>query len=536
VIELDPKKFKTAPFAHQLEGVKALLKRPAFALFDEMGAGKSKQVVDAACVLFESGAIDTVVVVAPASCRGVWLDPDLGEIRKHAWAPVRVVEYHAPRKGSHWREVWRHDYRDDLERFGGSRWPRGTLSWVVTNYEFTRKMAKDRRGRNQYPHVDRMVAEIKEHGQKVLLVLDESSFVKSRTAHQSKAIARLRAACARCVLLNGTPVTNSPLDLWSQLRIMDPAALAGFQNFWHFRSRYAIMGGWNNKQVLRFHDLDDLSRRVAPWVLRREKKDCLDLPEKLFTTAEVRLDPATWKKYKELKEEAVLALEEYGEDAQMEANAAVRLLRLSQLTSGILGGVRPPTGAADAETVFAEAAEEPAAMTIDVSREKLDWALEYLSEWTTARAVIVWCRFRRERERLAEELRRDHATKIATFELYGGQPKAEREDAVRRFTTVSSNAKRYMLLAQPHAGGFGLNLVAATEAVYVSQDYSSMIRKQSEDRCHRPGQRFNVTYKDVIATGPQGQKTVDHAIVRALRKYEDVARWTCSEWRKALEE
>src|SRR5882762_9178701 len=124
MIELDITKFKTKPFDHQIEGIKALLRYPAFALFDEMGAGKSKQVVDAACTLFANGEINLVLIVCPAAVRSVWSDVVTGQIKTHGWVKSRVMEFHSLRKGSNWRTVWAD--------------PDEELCWVVTNYEFLR--------------------------------------------------------------------------------------------------------------------------------------------------------------------------------------------------------------------------------------------------------------------------------------------------------------------------------------------------------------------------------------------------------------
>jgi len=95
MIEINSNQLKSRPFKHQIEGVKAIVKNQAFALFDEMGAGKSKQVIDAACVLAQAGEIDTVVVIARASVRSVWINAEIGEIKKHCWIPVIVYEYHS---------------------------------------------------------------------------------------------------------------------------------------------------------------------------------------------------------------------------------------------------------------------------------------------------------------------------------------------------------------------------------------------------------------------------------------------------------
>jgi SNF2 family DNA or RNA helicase len=504
--------FKKPPFEHQRVGIKALVEHEAFALFDEMGAGKSKQVIDAACILAEQGKIDTVVIVAPASVRCVWLDKEIGEIKKHSWMRNRVYEF---RKD--FKEIWEDPYQT----------PQPNIDWVVTNYEWLRSSA----------HLETLTEKIA--NLKTLLILDESSYVKNRTSAQAKSVLKLRKHCARCVLLNGTPVTNSPLDLWSQMQILDEKILSEyFKNFHNFRYSYCTMrtqkfAGRSFQQVVEYKNLGELAQRISPFVLRREKKDCLDLPAKLYTEREVALSAESWKRYQELKHDALISLGEAGEK-RMEPNAAVRLMRLAQLTSGILGGNRtvvrsfmPTTENDDWDGVIEE--------TKDISDEKLRWAVEYLTEECTAKAVIVWCRWRRERERLFKAL--DYNPEVIRFQLYGGQEKKAREVAVTEFSAPENRSvyyKRKVLIAQPHAGGHGLNLVAASESIYLSNDFALGMRLQSEDRCHRLGQVNPVTYIDVLATGPKGQHTIDHVIFKALREKKNVADLTCAEWRKEL--
>lgn len=511
-MKFDTRKFKSQPFAHQLEGIEALIKNKAFALFDEMGAGKSKQVIDAACVLAERGEIDTVIVVAPAAVRSVWLDKDFGEIKKHSWGDTHVIEYHANGFQFKWNT---YDMRDEDE-----------ITWIVTNYEFLRSIK----------NLSTLTKKV--HNLNVMLVLDESSYLKSRTAQQTKAIRDLRGHCDRCVLLNGTPVTNNPLDIWSQFQILDPKILSNRynDNFYHFRSEYAVMrserfGGRSFQKCVSFKNLDKLSKLTKPYVLRRLKKDCLDLPEKLYTVREVPLTNESWERYKTLRAEALIELDD-GE-MQLEPNAGVRLMRLAQLTSGHLGGGTSSVDATEeAQNPHCQVIDSGERSITDLSSEKLDWCVKYLTEECTARAVIVWCRWRRERERLSKML--CSTGKVFVFEIYGGQSKAEREDAIRGFQ--ERMAIPAIMIAQPHAGGFGLNLQVATEAIYLSNDYSLGVRLQSEDRCHRPGQTSNVLYTDVIAVGPKGQQTIDHLITKALRSKEDLSRMTCARWRRELEE
>jgi SNF2 family DNA or RNA helicase len=487
VTELQLERWKTKPYAHQVQGVKLLLEHLNFGLLDEMGVGKSAQVVNAACLLRERILIDVVVVISPAAVRSVWVNPEFGEIKKHSWLPSRVFEFHSKIK-----IIW------------ADRDPR--LEFLVTNYEFLRNEK----------HLENLKTLL--HGRKIMLIADESSFIKSRQAIQTKACINLGKLAARRVILNGTPIGNNPLDLWSQANFLDPRILP-YKNFFHFRSAFCTLGGWHNKQVVSFHDLDKLQDLIAPYVIRREKKDCLDLPEKIKTQVEVPLTEATWKIYKAMKEEAVVWLEE---NPSLAAQAGVRIMRLQQITSGFLGGFLQ-----DEDLLK----EEPTAK--DISREKLDFLLDWVKERLAEKPsikIICWCHFRAEIERNALEF----SPHLDTYKLYG-QGRQERDLAVSRFSDVT-NHRPAILFGQIQAGGFGLNLVAADHVVYLSNTFSLMHRLQSEDRVHRPGQKNNVLYVDVLATGPKNQKTIDHQVFKALGKKEDMASWTVSAWKRILED
>ena len=522
MIELDVSRFKTKPFEHQIEATKALLRNSAFAIFSEMGTGKTKSVIDAACTLAAAGEINTVVVVCPASVRSVWCDEELGEIKKHSWQHNRVVEFALGKLKERWTDT------DCATKIWLG------MQWVLTNYEILRNEK----------HLAFLIGQLKLGECKTMLVLDESSYIKNRTAKQTKAVKKLRAMCQRCVLLNGTPVVNNPLDLWSQMQVLlhpnGSHLRNGGQygihdaNYFRFRARYAVLGGWHSKQVIQWQNLDELTKSVTPYVLRRLKKDCLDLPEKLYTQREVALTEDSWKRYKQLRDEAVIALS--GNDSlRLEPHAAVRVMRLAQLTSGHLGSVTP-TGEPEHDCKVPVAPFlKNIPDTSDLSSEKIDWCVQYLTEECQARYVIVWCRWRRERERLWEILVKQYANRFEVYQIYGGQPKSLREDAIKDFSgQAPERPYTTICIAQPHAGGLGLNLVAATEVIYLSNDWSYGVRLQSEDRCHRPGQKHPVTYIDVVATGPQGQKTVDHTVLKALRNKQDLAALTSGAWVKEL--
>lgn len=492
-IDLHLDSWKIKPYAHQLAGVKLLLEHKFFGLFDEMGCGKSAQVINAACELSAAGEIDTVLVISPAAVRSVWSNAEWGEIKKHSWAANRVTEFHNPT-----RLIWKDD--------------RPKLDWLISNYEFVRNSE----------HQDRLLKFLE--NKRTLMIADEAAFIKSRTAAQTKACVKIGQKMQRRVILNGTPVGNNPLDLWSQMFFLSPTILP-FKNFFQFRADFCVLGGWHNKQVVQWVHLDKLQNLVAPHVIRREKKDCLDLPEKIVAPPrEVPLSESSWRLYKQMRDEAVVWLDE---NPSLAAQAGVRVMRLSQITSGFLGGFNPEGEEA--------AGLEAIAQVIELGREKLEalraWVSELLAD-NPYRKIIVWCRFRKELERVHQDLK----DLLPTYKLYGGQSRKEREEAIGCFSKTVGDRSPALLAGQVQAGGFGLNLVGADAVAYLSNDFNLLTRLQSEDRVHRPGQKSNVLYLDVLATGPKGQKTVDHAIVKALKGKSDLATWTCAAWKQALQE
>ncbi len=475
MIEFNVTDFKRPPLRHQVEGVRRLVQKPAFALFDEMGVAKTKQVIDAACVLWTNQKIDAVVVIAPASVRSVWDDPEEGELEKDCWVPYTVSRYDAKNQLLEARD---HE-----------------LLWIVTNYEFLRSRERLKAFKKQ----------LRQAKLKFLLVLDESAKVKSRRAAQTLAALDVRELATRAVLLNGTPRANSVMDLWSQFFILDPAIIKGM-NFFQFRARYGVMGGWQLRQVVGTKNEEELARLTAPYLLRRMKSECLDLPPKLYERVEVPLAGETWRLYEEMREEMVAWLKD---EASVASHGAIKALRLAQIATGFLGGFGP---------------DEPAR---EVGREKLNAFLDWMEDHR-GEAVVIWCRFRAELKRVVRDLgmRGHQATWIA-----GGQSDAQRSEAKNQFMT---SPEPMVLVGQPQAGGLGLNLQRASLVAYLSNDYSLITRLQSEDRCHRQGQKNKVTYVDFLAVTPRGTKTMDHIILKALKRKEDLAEWTTARWREEL--
>jgi len=490
-------------YAHQMESVEFLAKRSGAMLALDMGLGKTRCALLAAKQLFDAGKIRCVLVLAPAAVRISWQE----EIEKlnNEKLTFNLGLYNPKQQAIYFKTIGE-----------GSLVPIVLVSYSLLPQE---------------RHIMTLVT----YCEKALLIADESVFLKNRTAKQTRAAIRLGKIAKYRWLLTGTPIANGPLDLYAQGLVMSGGngngPLRGFKNWFHFRARYGVMGGYMGKQVVAFQNVQELTKRFAPYVLRRTKKECLDLPEKTYTTREITLTEDSWKVYQDLKREALLALP--NEAMRPEPNAAVRLMRLCQLTSGYVGG---------SEVIMQEEtgnAEKPpttlGGSIRDVSSEKLDWIVEEIinGELASIEALIIWCRFRRERERLQTMLAR-YGDKVRLHRIFGGQSAGNRSCEVQEFQTRTD--LRRVLVGQVRAGGYGLNLTAASTVVYCSNTFSYIDRLQSEDRVHRIGQHNPCLYVDVVATGPKGQRTVDAHVLECLRAKRDVAELTCKEWRSVLED
>lgn len=511
MIEYNPSLFKTVPMEHQHDSVKLILGKDNWALFDEMGVGKSKPVVDAACILYEAGVIDTVVVCCPAQAKITWLHEELGEIVSHCWKPSYVVEYTS----------------------GSTHVPHffDKLLWVVVSYEF---------GRSEI-YKNALAGELE--GRKIMMVADEASRLKNRKALQTRVFVELKQKYAlRGGLLDGTPLSNrNILDLYAKFAFLDKGIL-GFKNYTQFQHHHATMGGFNGKQALEYHNVEELNKKINPYILRREKKDVLKhLKPKMFELMTVPLSPESWKLYKQMRDEMLVQLND--DERSFAQHATTKTIRLQQITSGFLGGVEDAPDVELDEDWFAlethndldiVAQCEPKRLTI-IGEEKTATVIRFLCEQREQYGFarhFLWCRFTAEIQRFTRLL---EAEGFPVFHVVGGQAKHSRNTTIEQFGRFGDRQGNAIGVGQQAAGSLSLNFVSCSNVHYVSNSYSMIDRTQSEDRFHRQGQVDQVLYWDWIATGPKGQRTIDMAVVESLRKMRDVATWTTDQWRKALE-
>lgn len=594
---LDFTKCRLKPFQHQREDVEWLFQNPYAFIASEMRTGKTKIIIDTAQFLFEANIIDRVVVVTPAPVRHVWSHQEIGELRKHLWASIHatVTDYHSRTR------TWVHG--PPVEKTEAKR----SLDFFVTNFEFLRS-----RSRVEYL---KLVC-----GHRTWFVVDESSFVKNHAAEQTKACVILRNACRRVTLLNGTPLFHSPLDLFSQGnlilgKILDCKYVSQFKARYAIQKPVLVLGGeelkdrWGRtvQKIDKWTNLDDLERRFKPYTIRRLQADCLDLPPKLDpVNLTAMLEPATWRTYKEMRDELVVWLR--SDKVVTAATAAVRVLRLSQITGGFLGkpedanvgapafvektlfesldlggfyGKDTDSGGSDS-TVYGEdsglfeagAASRPTASVegdlqdsvrvdgsdvsndtpslgkaegtelretegfVEVGREKLDvllWFIEHRLEADPNLHIVVWSRFRAEVIRAEREVRKKFP-QFQTALIMGLQKKADRVRALSLLHPTTSPKGPVFVAGIEGTGSFGLNMAAAHTCVTLSSGYSPGKTAQTLDRLYGPEQTEPIAYFNIMAVGPQGQKTIDFDILSARSSGEEIALRTAAAWVKVLDE
>lgn len=233
--------------------------------------------------------------------------------------------------------------------------------------------------------------------------------------------------------------------------------------------------------------MDELHRRIMSCSTRILKKDCLDLPDKVYDVLTTELAPKQRKLYNQLKEEFIA---EFNDTTIEATHALTRLLRLQQITGGYYDGVEIEGNA------------------------KLKLLLNYLEDRTEH--VIIWAKFKDEIRGIANALKEIYGQK-STVMYYGDVNDDDREEAVERFQANDPEDARFFV-GNPVAGGIGLDLTAATITIYYTNDYSLETRLQSEDRAHRIGQENKVLYIDLEA-----ENTLDSVIVEALRGKKNLA-------------
>ena len=464
-------------FRHQVRAANMALiqlsSKPSagFGLLFEMGCGKTLTAIAIMGALYRQRKITRVLVVAPSSVCSVW-PHDLAAFAAFPYE-VRVLLGEKKQRLEALHSLT--DYPNTANR----------LLVAVINYEATHR-------EGIFEALDGYAAD--------LIVCDESQRIKNPRAAQSRAVQMLgdRAACR--LILSGTPVQNSAIDLYSQYRFLDPGVFGA--NFYAFRNRYCQMGGYGGHEVVGYQHMDELTRKEHSIALRVTKTECLDLPGQTFVRRYVQLEPAARRLYTQIARASCAELEN-GEHVTASI-VLTKLLRLMQLTGGFVqadGGDRPrPTGSA-----------------------KLDALADILEDYVqeAGQKLVVFARFRPEIAAICQLLEQRG---IRYGRIDGEVPMDQRGAVVEEF---QNDPGVKVFVAQIQTAGLGITLHAASAAVFYSLDFNYANYAQALARIHRIGQAQPVTYIHLLA-----EHTVDEQVLDALERKEDLARTIVDGWKK----
>ena len=464
-------------FAHQIRAVNMCLtefgqdEHKGFGLLFEMGLGKSLTAVTIMGCLHEMRRIKRVLVVAPTSVVAVW-PKELQAFASFPWRAKALVG----------------DKKHRLEAlYELEEWQHSGIDVAVVNYETV--------------HRDWMLDALLEYNPD-LIIADESQRIKTNGAKQSKAMHKLGDRAKYKLILSGTPVQNNAVDLYSQYRFLNSAVFG--TNFYSFKNRYCITGGFQRHQIVGYQNEDELIKKVHSIALRVTKAEALDLPSQTFETRWVVFSPKERKIYDQLRRDGIAELENAA--AITATTVLTKLLRLQQFTGGFL--------------------PDESGRAMPQNTAKLDALADILEDYVVevGRKLVIFARFTAEIEAIEAMLRKK---KIAFGAIHGDIPIAERGDIVKDF---QENPDTLVFIAQLQCAGLGINLTAASMAVYYSLNFNYADYAQSLARIHRIGQKDNCHYINLVA-----ENSVDMRVMEALEAKGDIAKKLVDDWRKYFE-
>jgi SNF2 family DNA or RNA helicase len=462
-------KFKTKPFAHQLKALEMSWDKKVFAYFMEMGTGKSKVLIDNMSMLYDKGLINGALIIAPKGVYKNWFD---SEIPNH-------MANHVEKTMVLWESTASKTKEKELNTLFKST---HDFHILIMNVE----ALSTKKGKQ--------FAEKFLNCHKTLMAIDESTTIKNPGAIRTKTIIGLGKYVLYKRILTGSPVTKSPLDLYTQCWFLDPWLLDQ-QSYYSFRTKYALtrkinVNGRQIEIVVAYRNLGELSEKLKPFSYRVLKDDCLDLPPKTFMKRTIQLTDEQKKVYDQMKK---LALAELNGKMITTVNVITQLMRLHQITCGHF--------------------KSDDGVTQTLKSNRLDELMDVLSEMEGK--AVIWAHYRYDIEVIVEAIKKEYGDKsVVTY--YGDTSTDDRQKAIKLIQDPKSEVR--FIVGTPQTGGYGITLTGASTMIYYSNGYDLEKRQQSEARIDRIGQEKHMTYIDIIAEG-----TVDEKIVKALRTKVNIA-------------
>jgi SNF2 family DNA or RNA helicase len=402
-------------YPHQIDGIRTLAKQKSFLLADDMGLGKSLEAMTVFTIDVVRNWARTCLIVAPVTLKGNWAD----EIEKFTRFPYVLLEG-APAQRNR-----------QLLEFADLAGPKILIvnyEQVAAHLEFLDKLAFD------------------------VAIFDEAHYLKNPKAKRTKAC--LSVYSHRSFLLTGTPMLNHVNELWSILHRIDPA---GYPRYYSFLSRYAVFGGYKDKQIIGVKNEVELTERLQRVMLRRLKRDVLNLAEPQYIERRVDLLPEQRKIYDEVLNELKLQRIDQDDPDDIE-NALTKFLRLKQ----ICGTTKPFTG-------------EDHSSKLNLAIEDADELLQ------NGHRVIVFTQFRDVQACYSNRIK---TLGVPVYELHGDVAQIDRQPIVKEWSNTSSPG---VIVCMLQVAGVGLNMTASGHLQFLDKLFVPGLNRQAVDRAHRIG-------------------------------------------------
>ena len=432
----------------------------------EMGTGKTKVAIDNLAMLYLKNKVDAALIIAPKGVYDNWVTL---EIPKHL--PDEV-----PVKMMRWQPRLSKTYQKELEIFVKHRFD-GLKIFVMNIEALSTSKGTKIAGVFLIQNEDNMI------------IIDESTTIKNRGASRTKNLMTLKGYSSYRRILTGSPITKSPMDLYSQCSFLSTRAL-NFSSYYAFQGRYAIIkqrafGARSFQEIVGYRNLEELNEKLEQFSTRTLKEECLDLPDKLYTRRNITMSDEQNSVYNQMKKLALAQLD--SGELSTTASILTQIMRLQQICCGFF---QPDVG---------EIRQLP--------NNRLSELLDITDELQGK--AIIWASFTHDIQQIARALR-DRLGPDSGALYYGDTPQEDRQKIVHKFQDMTSELRFFV--GQPKTGGYGITLSAATTVIYYSNSYDLENRLQSEDRAHRIGQKKNVTYIDLVCPN-----TIDEKILEALK-------------------
>lgn len=449
-------KFKVEPRVVQRAALDFLWGKSSAALFMDMRTGKTKTVVDWLSALHLYKGLGRALVICPLSVRGTWWS------EFSANCPVGYSVHLLDTKKVMAYEKW-------LDSSDG-------FKVLVVGVE---SLAAGRAADLAASFVPQAV------------VVDESSKIKNHSARRTKQAIRLGSVASWRAILTGTPIANSIVDLFAQFEFLD-TNIIGVGDFYSFRARYVVLGGFNNKQVVGYTNVQELMELVKPYTFQARKADVFgDLPPKTYIKRVVEMTKEQRRVYDSLKK---------GDGCLLQVRTVLeKMLRLQQVAGGFLS----------METETGERVVSP----IGSSNAKVDELLSVLSE--VDGQVVIWAAFKAEIDLICSTLAKVYGSS-SVVRVDGSVGELERRSAMDAFQ--SGRVRFYV--GTVSTSGMGVSLSAADVEIYYSNTFSFIDREQSEERAFNAGKPLGTLIVDIVAAG-----SVDQYVLAALMEKKDVSEY-----------